>query len=68
MGRGGEQGIPSISGYDHLYEVPSAGFQNDPEVNCTQIVLACLCNVYTSTPLVNRQALKAGSVLRCGIW
>ncbi|KAA6421686.1 MAG: squalene monooxygenase-like [Trebouxia sp. A1-2] len=32
MGRGGEQGIPSISGYDHLSEVPSAGFQNDPEV------------------------------------
>ncbi|DBB08092.1 hypothetical protein WJX82_004601 [Trebouxia sp. C0006] len=32
MGRGGEHGIPSISGYDHLSEVPSAGFQSDPEV------------------------------------
>ncbi len=67
MGRGGEQGIPSISGYDHLSEVPSAGFQNDPEVNCTHFVQARLWDLNTFTPLVNRQALKAESVLRCGI-
>lgn len=32
MGRGGQQSLPSTSGYDHLSEVPSAGFCDDPQV------------------------------------
>lgn len=37
MGRGGQESLPSTSGYDHLSEVPSAGFQDDPPV-CTLLV------------------------------
>lgn len=33
MGRGGEQSLPSTSGRDHLPEIPSAGFQDDPQAS-----------------------------------
>ena len=42
MGRGGQQSLPSTSGYDHLSEVPSAGFQDDPPV-CTHLVCTAVC-------------------------
>lgn len=42
MGRGGELSFPSTSGYDHLTEVPSAGFEADPKASQSQHLCACM--------------------------
>lgn len=68
MGRGGEQSLPSTSGYDHLPEVPSAGFQEDPQASvlCRHALISLPreCKAYS----LNLDMMTLAAPIRSGTW